>query len=390
MGTFGSLKRDHRTVLMLLRDGRPRTRVHLADATGWARNTVGLRLEELVEAGLVTSTDEQNPGRGRPAALYSLHRESRLLFVASFGLTHAAFAVTDLLGAPVVSESVALSIEVGPTQSLAAARDGLGRLITRSRVSLDSIGAVVVGLPSSIHAATGRPINPSIMPGWSEFDVAEGFGSAFGRPVTAENDANLMALGARVQEFPDASDLIFVKIASGVGAGIVSGGQLRRGARGMAGEIGHLPIPRGDKLCTCGNRGCVAEYATIGAVIRSLNDEGVAADSLADIVSLTRLGNPHCTRILRQAGRDLGEALVGLVAAVNPEVLILGGPLAAISGDLLAGAQEVVYARAQPALTSHLRMMAWRDHEEAALRGAAALGLDLLVERGDAHPMSVA
>ena len=141
--------------------------------------------------------------------------------------------------------------------------------------------AIGVGVPGPVEFSTGRPINPPIMPGWDRFDVAGWIRQEIDVPVLVDNDVNIMALGERERAWPDTDHLLFVKIATGIGAGVISGGFLQRGAQGTAGDIGHVYVSRGAEIaCNCGNFGCLEALASGSAIARALTAAGIAPDRL--------------------------------------------------------------------------------------------------------------
>src|SRR5690606_9541045 len=118
--------------------------------------------------------------------------------------------------------------------------------------------------------------------------------------------------GERASAHTGVDDLLFVKVATGIGAGIVSSGRLQRGARGTAGDLGHVRVQRGSGVrCTCGREGCLEALASGGALARDL---GVA--TAEDVVDLVASGDARATAALRQAGRDLGEVLASCVSLI--------------------------------------------------------------------------
>jgi glucokinase len=150
------------------------------------------------------------------------------------------------------------------------------------------------------------------MPGWDGFDVPEWVRRRLDVPVHVENDVNIMALGERALFFPDVDDVIFVKVATGIGAGVISGGRLQRGAQGTAGDIGHVRVERGAGIaCPCGNMGCLEAIASGPAIATALRGLGLEASSGADVLELVRQGNTLAIQAVRQAGRDLRRAPSG-------------------------------------------------------------------------------
>jgi predicted NBD/HSP70 family sugar kinase len=199
---------------------------------------------------------------------------------------------------------------------------------------------------------------------------------AFDVPVLVDNDVNIMALGEQHAHLRDVDDLVFIKVGTGIGAGIISGGALQRGAQGTAGDLGHVYVARGAAVtCRCGNQGCLEAIAAIPALARVVRAAGTEVPTDHDVVSLVRGGDQVAVQAVRQAGRDLGEVLAALVNLVNPSVIVIGGALAAAGEGLLAGIREVVYQRSLPLATEHLHITTSRAGERAGVIGAAALAI---------------
>src|SRR5690606_32590538 len=148
-------------------------------------------------------------------------------------------------------------------------------LLERAGRSLDDVAGTGIGLPGPVEFSSGRPVSPPVMPGWDRFDVPGFLGRTLPGPVLADNDVNIIALGEHAERYRDVADLVCVKVASGIGAGIISGGALQRGAQGAAGDLGHVAVPDGNQtLCTGGNRGCLEAVASGAAVARRLREGG--------------------------------------------------------------------------------------------------------------------
>jgi len=361
-------------VLQLLRDGVPRSRTELAALTGMARSTVGDRLDTLAALGLVGPAAAGASTGGRPPRRVALIPEARLILAVDLGASHLRAALTDLTGRQLAREQARIDIADGPEPVLAAAlrlADGLLGEIGRTRTDVIAIG---VGVPGPVHFETGRPSKPPIMPGWDGFDVPAWFRRHLDAAVLVDNDVNLMALGeyGRLEQPPE--HFLFVKVATGIGAGIVSGGQLQRGAQGTAGDIGHVRIRRGDGvLCHCGNEGCLEALAAGPPVAAALRAQGLDAATSNDVVRLVDAGSMPAIHAVRQAGRDLGEVLAASISFLNPSVIAVGGRMAAAGEHLLAGVREVVYQRTMPLATQYLEIRPSRAKDNAGLRGASML-----------------
>jgi predicted NBD/HSP70 family sugar kinase len=363
-------------VFELLRDGRPRTRAQLANASGLARSTIAARIDVLMRMGLVAPYGGGVSTGGRPPSLLALNPSARVVAGADIGATHARIALADLAGTILVEGRSDLDIALGPEHVLGWVEQQIGEMLAEQSRTVAELAAIGIGLPGPVEHDTGRAINPPIMPGWDRYDVPAHVQRAFDVPVLIDNDVNIMALGERHAHLADVDDLVFIKVATGIGAGIVSGGELQRGAQGTAGDLGHVAVARGAEVtCRCGNRGCLEAIAAGPALAAALREQGMAADSGADVVRLVRGGDATAVSVVRQAGRDLGEVVATLVNLINPSVIVIGGALAEAGESLLAGIREVVYSRSLPLATEHLRVVTSQAGERAGVIGAGALAI---------------
>jgi predicted NBD/HSP70 family sugar kinase len=360
-------------VLQLLRDGVPRTRSELATAANLARSTVTARLDSLIEANLVQAAGGTFTG-GRPAGRFVFNPRARVVLAADLGATHATLALTDLGGTSLAHRREPLDIAQGPKVTLdwvvATAHD----LLVECGHEDEELAGVGIGLPGPVEHSSGRPASPPIMPGWDGYDVVGHVRARYAVPVLVDNDVNLMALGEHVTAYPDVQHLMLVKVATGIGSGLISDGRLHRGAQGAAGDLGHVLAPRGgDRQCRCGNVGCIEAVASGAAVAAALRAEGLEAANSQDVVELVKAGNIAAAKAVRQAGRDLGETLAATVSMFNPSVIVIGGSLAQAGEMLLAGVREAVYARSLPLATEHLRIVMSKTGGEAAVLGASTM-----------------
>lgn len=365
LGTAGS-----GAVLRLLLDGQPRTRAELIDLSGLARSTVTGRIEALVAAGLVVPSGEAASTGGRPPARFRFNPAARLILAADIGATHLSVALTDLTGEILDRSTMPLNIAEGPETVLSeVVRIGRG-LLKSARRSVKDLAGTGVGLPGPVEHSTGRPNHPPIMPGWDSYDVVGRLARELAGPVLVDNDVNIMALGEHAAEYADVEHLLFVKVATGIGAGVISGGRLHRGAQGAAGDIGHIQALDHHEVCRCGNTGCLEAIASAAAIATQL---GVSSSQ--DIVELVRAGDSAATAAVRQAGREIGTVLAACVSLLNPSVIVVGGSLSQAGDSLLAGIREAIYARSLPLATTDLLVVTSRSGQDAALRGAATLVL---------------
>lgn len=364
-------------LFQILRDGAPRTRAELASLTGLSRPTIVQRVDQLQHLGLIRPVGDAASTGGRPSSQFAFHPGARVVVAADFGASHARAAVTDLGGAVLADRAEERSISEGPESAMTWLLDTTESLLHELGREKSDVVGVGIGLPGPVEFSTGRPVNPPIMPGWDKFDVPAAVHTRFTAPVLVDNDVNIMALGERSASWSDANDLLFVKVATGIGAGIISGGSLRRGSQGAAGDIGHIAVARvPDAPCSCGNRGCLEAVASSKALVASLRGDGIEARTANDVVALVKSGSVPAIQAVRQAGRDLGEVLSACVSLINPSVIVIGGSMAQAAEQLVAGVREVVYARSIPLSTEHLTIAPARTGRDAAILGAAQLAID--------------
>jgi predicted NBD/HSP70 family sugar kinase len=369
-------------VLRLIREGRAVTRTDVMDVTGLSRSTVMQRLGVLLSAGLLLEQPEAGPSSGgrRPAAL-TFNEHVGVVLAADLGAQHGRLAVCDLGGSALGEREEPIRIADGPEPVL----DWVGRtfddlLAEAGRVPADVL-ATAIGVPGPVEFATGLPVNPPIMPGWDGYPVGDRLAERFGAPALLERDVNAMALGEHRRHWADLSNMVFVKVATYIGAGIIAGGELLRGNHGRAGDIGHIrAIRQSDVMCTCGNRGCVAVLASGSAMVRQLGEAGVQVASVAEVVELVRAGDAVARHHVREAGRVLGAALAAVVSVVAPTVIVVGGEMADASEPLLAGIRESVYQRASSLATRELRILTSRLGPRAGVVGATTLALEHVLE----------
>jgi predicted NBD/HSP70 family sugar kinase len=364
-------------ILQLVRSGQAATRADLAAMTGLARSTVAQRVDALLARGLLVSRGDSPSTGGRPATLLAFNDGAGVVLSGDLGATHSRVAVTDLGGTVLAQTRHEIAIAEGPEVVLGwleATFDGLLDEVGRGH---DAVRGVGVGLPGPVEFATGRPVSPPIMPGWDRYPVGDRLATRYGVPALVDNDVNIMAVGEHWSTWRHEAFLLFVKMGTGIGSGIVAGGHVHRGADGAAGDIGHIHVPDHDDIvCRCGNRGCLEAFAGGGAMAARLREAGLDTHTSLDVVDRVRAGHPVATQLIREAGRAVGGVLATCVNMLNPAVIVIGGDLARTDEPLLAGVREVVYRRSLPLATGRLRIVPSRLDDEAGVVGAAVMVIE--------------
>ncbi len=366
------------SVLKLIRSGESVTRAALARKTGLARSTVAQRVDVLLAAGLIYEAgDTESTGGRRPTRL-AFNHEAGVIVAADLGATHSRLAVSDLAGTLLAEMAFEMDIADGPERILSLVHDRFLELLGESKHSPEDVSGIGVGIPGPVAFASGQPVSPPIMPGWDGFSIPDWFAQRYDdAPVLVDNDVNMMALGEHWAHWREVEHLLYVKVGTGIGCGIVVDRRIHRGAEGAAGDIGHIVVAEHDDVvCRCGNTGCLEAVAGGRALAHRLAAAGYAAEGSRDVVRLVREGSGDAIRMVREAGRTLGEVLAACVNFFNPRVIVLGGDIGEVHEHLLAGLREVVFQRSLPLATRDLRVVASQLGDRAGVTGAAIMVIE--------------
>jgi predicted NBD/HSP70 family sugar kinase len=375
------------TVARLIASGAAQSKADLVPAAGMARTTVSAAVDELLSRGVLRIAGTRpTPGRGRPADRLALSPLGGHVLLADVGARGAHLAVVDLSQQVVAHEHVDLDVRDGPERVLDVVEARLDALRAQGPPNVPA-RAVVIGLPGPVDGHLGTPVRPPIMPGWHAYPVSARLQGRFGCPAVLENDVNLRALGEARALPADQAPLLFVKIGTGIGGGLISReGVLHHGADGAAGDIGHIRVRGGpDDPCVCGNVGCIEAVASASAIARRLvgSATDAAAVTIADVRARLAKADPTAVALVREAAAHIGEVVAMLVHFYNPARVTIGGSLTAASDDLLAGIRSVVYQRALPLATRNLVLATSVLGEYAGLAGAAVLGIEQALSAGE-------
>lgn len=381
-------RRNRVQVLDALRSSGSASRADLARVTGLSRSTISGIVSELITDGLVVDRDETRGAGsqgGRPGALLSLDRAAGTALAIDFGHTHLRVALADLSADILGERQIQIDVDGSASEALdAAARLSL-EVLADVGLGTESLIGVAMGLPGPIDSSTGAVGSSVILPDWVGLQPAQELVRRLGANVgvIVDNDANLATLGeARFGAGVGARDLVYVKVASGIGAGILLGGRLHRGAAGSAGELGHvLHDPEGE-ICRCGNRGCLETVAGAATLLRLLHRRHGDDLTTQDLVELAVSGDVGARRVLVDAGRAIGRSLADLCNVLGPERLVIGGDLGGTDSAVLDGIRESLGRFALPAVVSSVRLVGGELGGRAELLG----GLSLVI--GDTERIS--
>jgi glucokinase-like ROK family protein len=381
-------------VVGAIRNSQGVTQPVLTHQVGLGRSVIAARIAELEAAGLVVQAGMAPSTGGRAPRQLRLRAEAGTIVGVDIGATHMKVGIADLAGVIIDRVEEPVDIADGPDPILTRAEQRVDELLARNSASAPVWG-IGVGVPGPVEFSSGLPVAPPIMPGWDGYPIRTRLSQRYSAPTWVDNDVNLLALGElRTNRAAAAArDLLYVKIGTGIGAGLVSGGQLHRGTNGCAGDIGHVAVAEAENvICRCGNAGCleaVAGGAALAREGRRLAETGGSALmaeilatsgtlTAADVTAAAERGDAAARALLARAGRLVGTTLATLVSFYNPALVVLGGGVVSAGDYVLAAIRESVYRRSLPLATRTLRIEPSALGEAAGLAGAAHLVLDEL------------
>ena len=351
------------------------TRAELARLTGLARSTISQRVEQLLRLGVLIEAGDGASAGGRPPVLLTLNPAAGVVLAADLGATHSRLALASLSGHIEAERGLEIDIAAGPDVVLDWLVKRFHELLEDHGRSPGDVRGIGVGVPGPVEFVTGTVVQPPIMPGWDGVVVPDVLSRFYDAQILVDNDVNIMALGEYWSRGLEDEQVLFVKVATGIGCGIITGRNVHRGADGAAGDIGHLRVAvDGDVVCSCGNTNCLEAVASGAAVARQLAAEGLDVSYARDVVRLCQAGDARAVRQVRLAGQRIGEVLASLVSFYNPSRIIVGGALAMLRDDLLAGIRAEIYGRALPLATRQLVIETTASGHRAGVLGAAILG----------------
>lgn len=362
-------------VLAVIGQHGPIARAEIARRSSLSAATVTEVTRALIDEGLVQVVEQAASSGGRPPLLLGIVPRAGLALGAKISPDRLALVTVDLDG-----EVVAQSDEPFDT----AAPDAIDRLASRLARAVRRAGStrllgIGLGIPGMVDAQHGTVASPII--GWPETALGPLLQERLGLPVLVDNDVNTLAVAERLYDRGrDVEHFLTVTIGRGVGLGIVVGGDLYRGARGGAGELGHVPVVEGGPRCECGMDGClealVADPALVGqAVAAGLLPAGTdSATGRRRLRALADEGDPTARDIYARSGATLGRAVGGLVNVLSPQLVIIGGEGADAWEHLRESFDAALDASTFPPLRPvRVAVEPWDDVRWA--RGAAALVL---------------
>ncbi len=358
------------------------SRAELARRMQLTRSAISTIIDDLHRIGLVDETEIGSTTGGRRPVLLAINPQYGYVVGADMGATHLTMVAADFSAHVLDEIEYPLYVADGPRSCLAQFERALNELLSRVKINIEQISAIGLGVPGPVDAESGEVSSPPIMPGWDGYPIREHLAKLWKVPVSVSNDAELGALGEWAYGAGrGVNNLAYIKVGTGVGAGLLLDGHIYRGTTGCAGEIGHITIQENGPLCTCGNHGCLEAMAGGQAIARKARQavENGKRTELASmpgdkilavhVAAAAGRGDLVAQQIITEAGQYLGIAIASLVNLFNPGMVVIGGGVAQLGDQLLDPIRKAVEERS---LTSAVRAV----HIRSAVlgRGASSMG----------------
>ena len=382
----------HAALDLIRFSGTGLSRTELAVRMGLTKAAVSLIVKELLESVVVQEAESRSVPSGRPPIVLEVNPDCGLVGAIDMGATHMSIALADFTARIHQESDFPFDIKDGPEECLARANQNMQTMLEKHGLSVASLSAIGIGVPGPVITEAGMVVAPPIMPGWDRYPIRASLEKMWGHPVTLNNDAELGALGEWAYGAGRGEkNIAYIKVGSGVGAGLILNKQIYGGTMGAAGEIGHLTIDENGPLCNCGNRGCLEAFAGGHAIARQgqalaksgkrtlLSDIPHEKINAYEVAEAARRGDLHAQEILRRAGTYIGIAIAGLINLFNPSVVIIGGGVAQVGDILTVPIRQAVRERAMRASEQSVRITTGMLGRRSVLIGATVQAVNVAI-----------
>ena len=377
-----------RLILNLLWKEREISRADLARRTSLSRSTVSAIVSDLLTTGLVKEARAGVSSGGRRPIILEFQDQSSFIVGIELGATHVSCVLTDLTCNVRASWSAPAPVRDDPAVALKKMTMGVRAVLDADGVQPSQLLGIGVAVPSPVNNKRPGELLPLVVPKWEGYNVATHLEENFGRPVFVDNDANLGALAELWWGTgSSAQDLVYIKVATGIGAGLIIDGRIFRGSGGIAGEIGHTSIDPNGPQCVCGLMGCLHTYIGTPALLERAKDELLASGSkrkppasIDELVNAALDGEPSSIEVLRYTGNKLGVGIANMLNLLNPRTVVIGGGIARAGDLILDPLHETILGLSLPASILNTEIRATGLNEWGIAVGAATLALEAALE----------
>jgi len=370
------------------------SRAELARRMSLTRSAISSIVDDLKNMGLVDEIETGPTTGGRRPILLAINPRFGNIIGIDMGATHLRLVVTDFSAHVLEEIEHPFSVIDGPVSCLEQVNRLVSELLGRLKLTPDNITAIGMDVPGPVVANAGMVSSPPIMPGWDGYPIRTRLEDIWHLPVTIGNDAEMGALGEWAYGAGRSeNNLAYIKVGTGVGAGLILDGHIYRGATGTAGEIGHVTIEDNGPLCTCGNYGCLEAMAGGLAIARKAREaiekrrrtqlSAIPPEKIlaVDVAQAAQQGDLVAQQIITEAGRYLGIAIASLVNIFNPGLVVIGGGVSQLGDLLLEPIRKTVIERSLHSAAKAVRITSAVLGRRASSMGTVVQAINLSVER---------
>jgi glucokinase-like ROK family protein len=371
------------------------SRSEISNVIGWSKAKTSQEVRNLVGKGYIVEVGEGVSQGGRKPRLLRINDQLGYLVGVDIGATSTDMALADVSGKVFQRHAEPSDVRQTPEEFLDLCSERILNMVTAQGGHPNQILGIGVGVPGPVDFARGVLVAPPLMPDWENFSIRDFFQHTFQSAyVVVDNDVNIMALGElHAGDGNGVDHFIFVKIGTGIGAGIISNGKIHRGNAGCAGDIGHICVDKQGPICSCGNAGCLEAMAAGPAIaekamqvakngssplLSQMMEANGGVIRPEDVNSACREGDQAALEIIRASGQMIGDVLAGLVNFFNPSYIFIGGGVTNFGNHLLVSIRRAVLERSLPLATRDLAINFSRMGPEVGVTGAVALAREYL------------
>lgn len=384
---------SEKEIIDLIRKYRELSKADLSNSTTFSRSKITGCIESLLAKKIIISNQSAEYTGGRHSKTYRLNGKLGLVVGVDIGATSIDIAISDFSGILLHRYGEIASVKSGPIIILDRVCSLIEKMLDEHHLDASDLRGIGIGVPGPVDFSIGRLVSPPIMPGWDRYPIIQTVQQWFpAANVVVDNDVNVMALGETYQGAGKGVDnLIFVKVGTGIGAGILCEGNIYRGTNGCAGDIGHIGVNKFGPMCHCGNKGCLEAVAAGPAIAERCLTAAQAGKSpillnlyekngkilrSEDVGAAAREGDAFAIESIRESGQAIGDVLAGLVNFFNPGMVVIGGGVANLGNLFLSSIRQAVLNRSLPLATKDLQIVFSDIGPDAGVIGAINLAID--------------
>jgi len=378
----------------------------MVNHTEFSRSKVTSCINSLLFKNIIVANNVTEYTGGRRLTKFGLNGSFGLIAGIDIGVTNVNLGITDFSGKLLARFTEPISVKDGPIRVLGKVCSQLEKMFQENHLNPDHLKGIGVGVPGPVDFSAGTLVSPPIMPGWDRYPIIQTIQQWFpDTHIVVDKDVNLMALGEVIQGAgKGVESIIFVKIGTCIGAGVVCGGKIYRGANGCTGNIGHICVDKNGSLCYCGNRGCLETVAAGPAIAeRSLREAQAGRSPILmnyfekngnvlrteDVGNASREGDTVGIEVIREVGQYIGDVLAGLVNFYNPRMIIVGGGVSNLGDLLLSSIRQTVFRSSLPLATRDLQIVFSENGLDAGVIGAINLAIYRILNISDSQAVPI-